>query len=184
MPPAPTVPISLLLEVASRTGRREMEDLCLYQFTAQHLIFGLTQQLAIYFDASTEKSVLSHKENSQKQILNSAATYAAVLFLSQLLTDNLINSFVTYQLYSAHSPPSHPPLSNPVSFLLRDHCEGFYFSTRTSSKLATCSSYLATKGEIKVYLQRKISSKNPNSNEQKAPQNKPKEQRRRNCCNH
>lgn len=96
--------------------------------------------------------------------------------LSQPALIRQLDTFVTYQLYSAHSLPGHPLLSNLVSFLLQDHCEGFYFSTRTDSKLATCSSYLATKGEIMVYFQRNVSAKKPCPDKQKSPQNKTKEQ--------
>lgn len=86
----------------------------------------------------------------------------------------LLTAFATHQLYSAHSLPSHPPLSSPVSFLPQDHCAGFYFLTTTNSKLATCSSYLNTKWKKKKGLSpQEDTCKKPYPGKQKALQNKP-----------
>lgn len=163
----PSPPVSAPFWKLHPLQERDRWDLHTLQFPAHHPTtkplssFNLAMWIAIYFGAlpaSSPWETGKTARNKTNQTVNSIATCTAVPFSALLYHNYLITAFATHQLYSAHSLPGRPPLSSPVSFLLQDHCEGFYFLTTTNSKLATCSSYLTTKwkGKKKVYLHRKI----------------------------
>jgi len=151
--PALTAHIRTLLEAVPATGRRQMgicsrsssqpsippQNPSHIQFNPVtcHLFWRFAREVRPWGPGQTARN----KTKSSTQQLHAPQ----FPFSASFYPDDLITAFATHQLYSAHSLPSHPPSSSPVSFLLQGRCEGFYFLTRTNSKLATCSSYLATK---------------------------------------